>query len=309
MLMIVLSLASCEKPSVPVTGIILNSEALTLTVGEEFNLTATIIPSNATDKSVAWTSSNATIVSVTDGIVSANKAGEASVMATSLDGGLTAYCRVTVYPKSKLLEPLMNEILRYIDPSEKTYTYNDENHTPPIFKGPIALYKYIGPRRVLVSVSDHYNFYLEDATSNYFNAEVTPLVTIAPAPADSLKVFNAIVDFFKEVEAINSNDVPYLKYIDANTALGNFVYGSIKAVDMEFSGIRMRRADTYMNEKGFRYISTYDNAGLQYTVPDVNGYYDAFTNVIDLFLHFVGRGSLSPFLYSTDDDRYLMSNL
>ena len=84
----------------PVSSIILNSETLSLTEGDEFKLTATVSPSNATDKAVVWSSSDATIASVKDGLVSAVKAGKATITVTSLNGGAKASCTVTVSSKA-----------------------------------------------------------------------------------------------------------------------------------------------------------------------------------------------------------------
>ena len=83
-----------EAPAdVPVTSVTLSSTALTLTVGETATLTATVGPENATDKTVTWTV-DGDAVSVKDGLVTAVKAGTATVKATS--GNASASCKVTV---------------------------------------------------------------------------------------------------------------------------------------------------------------------------------------------------------------------
>lgn len=77
------------------TGITLNKSALSLTEGETESLVAAIAPENA-DKTVSWTSSDATVASVSDeGNVTAKKAGNATITATTTNG-LTAKCEVTV---------------------------------------------------------------------------------------------------------------------------------------------------------------------------------------------------------------------
>ena len=82
---------------VPVTDISLNKTRTTLPVGATESLTATITPSNATDKSVTWFSSNTNVATVTDsGIVSAKAAGSATITVTTNDGGKCATCSVTV---------------------------------------------------------------------------------------------------------------------------------------------------------------------------------------------------------------------
>jgi len=84
-------LSSCEKE---VTGISLDTSTLTLEVGEWKTLTATVLPKNAANKSVAWTTSNGTIANVVDGIVTGNMVGTTTIIAKA--GNHTATCEVTV---------------------------------------------------------------------------------------------------------------------------------------------------------------------------------------------------------------------
>ena len=81
---------------VPVTGISLEPSALSLEEGEQVKLKATVLPAGASDPSVIWTSSNETVAKVTNGEVKALREGEATITATTKDGGFTASCRVTV---------------------------------------------------------------------------------------------------------------------------------------------------------------------------------------------------------------------
>lgn len=85
-------------PPVDVTGITLNQSSLNLAVGTNYQLTTTVAPDNATDKSVKWTSNNPDVAVVTSGgLVIARIAGNATITATAEDGsGVTATCNVTV---------------------------------------------------------------------------------------------------------------------------------------------------------------------------------------------------------------------
>ncbi len=95
-----LALASCSKDDpapVEVGEVKLNKTTLTLAVGEEQTLTATVLPDNAENKTVAWSSSDTKIATVSDaGLVKAVAVGSATITATG--GGKSATCAVTVEP-------------------------------------------------------------------------------------------------------------------------------------------------------------------------------------------------------------------
>ena len=92
--------AACKVTvTMPVSGVTLNKTALTLNIGANETLTATVAPANATNKKVTWKSSNAAVATVdANGKVTAVKAGEATITVTTEDGGKTATCKVTVKP-------------------------------------------------------------------------------------------------------------------------------------------------------------------------------------------------------------------
>ena len=83
--------------SVDVESVSLDITTLSLSVGESATLTATVKPDNASDKNVVWTSSDNSVATVSNGKVTAVKAGTATVKATC--GGKTAECVVTVTAK------------------------------------------------------------------------------------------------------------------------------------------------------------------------------------------------------------------
>ena len=83
-----------DSGSVAVTSVELNKTSTSITVGGTETLTATVKPDNATDKSVTWTSSDSTVATVEKGVVTAVKAGEATITAKA--GDKTATCAVTV---------------------------------------------------------------------------------------------------------------------------------------------------------------------------------------------------------------------
>ena len=83
----------------PVTDVTLDKASCEMTEGDEFTLTATINPSNATNKNVSWKSSNTSVATVSNGKVTALKAGTATITVTTEDGSKTATCSVTVNAK------------------------------------------------------------------------------------------------------------------------------------------------------------------------------------------------------------------
>ena len=86
-----------EEPTVAVTGVTLNQNEAQMTVGgETLTLTATVNPNNATDQSVSWSTSDANVATVENGVVTAVAAGNATITVTTTDGSFTATCAVTV---------------------------------------------------------------------------------------------------------------------------------------------------------------------------------------------------------------------
>ena len=97
---LILLLAACgpkEDPIVEVSSVSMSQSTLSIARGGSANLTATVNPSTATDKTVTWSSSNSSVATVNNGTVSAVAVGTATITATA--SGKTATCEVTVTPK------------------------------------------------------------------------------------------------------------------------------------------------------------------------------------------------------------------
>ncbi|MDY0236306.1 MAG: S-layer homology domain-containing protein [Gudongella sp.] len=79
------------------TGVTLNQTTLTLTAGGATGtLVETVAPANATNKAVAWSSSNEAVATVANGVVTPIAAGTATITVTTVDGSFTATSQVTV---------------------------------------------------------------------------------------------------------------------------------------------------------------------------------------------------------------------
>ncbi len=81
---------------IAVTSVSLSSNSETVKEGKTVTLTATVSPSNATNKAVNWSSSNTSVATVNGGTVTGVSAGSATITVTTVDGSKTATCTVTV---------------------------------------------------------------------------------------------------------------------------------------------------------------------------------------------------------------------
>ena len=101
------------EEGVAVTGISLNKTTLTLPRLKSEKLVATVTPTGATKKDVKWTSTNPEVATVdADGTVKAVKYGQATIIATTVDGGFTAMCQVNV-DFATAIEKILSESLVY----------------------------------------------------------------------------------------------------------------------------------------------------------------------------------------------------
>ena len=79
-----------------VNTVTLNKTTDLITVGNTDPLIIEVSPINATNKNVTWTSSNSSIATVNNGVITAVSSGTAIITATTVDGSKTANCTVTV---------------------------------------------------------------------------------------------------------------------------------------------------------------------------------------------------------------------
>lgn len=87
-----------HKRTIPISAVALSQSALSLKVGDSETLIATVSPSDATDRAMAWSSSNPSVATVSGGKVTAVAEGTATITATA--GDFSASCTVTVGKKS-----------------------------------------------------------------------------------------------------------------------------------------------------------------------------------------------------------------
>ena len=94
-----ISLYRLDESSVPdvvVTSVALSESALTLRVGDQATLTATLLPEDAVDKTIEWGTTDATVATVSNGVVTAVTKGTAQIWVKATAVGLADTCEVTV---------------------------------------------------------------------------------------------------------------------------------------------------------------------------------------------------------------------
>ncbi|MCL1875884.1 MAG: Ig-like domain-containing protein [Synergistaceae bacterium] len=82
--------------TVPVTAVTLNKTNMALSVAGSEQLTATITPPDASNKNLSWSSSNPSVATVSDGVITGVSAGTTTITVRTEDGNRTATCSVTV---------------------------------------------------------------------------------------------------------------------------------------------------------------------------------------------------------------------
>jgi len=108
--------ASCKVTvTEPVTGISLNISDATVYAGDKFVIIPSVTPIDADNKSVTYVSSDPTVASVdSNGIVTAVKGGSAIILVTTVERGLIASCKVTVFEFVSSLK-INNKDSKYIN--------------------------------------------------------------------------------------------------------------------------------------------------------------------------------------------------
>jgi len=99
-------IATCEfYISDPVISVAIDYNDVTMKIGDTFRLTASVLPTTATDKTVTWISSNTNVVTIdSEGLLTAVGSGNAAILCQSNDSGVTAMCNVTVYQAVESIE-------------------------------------------------------------------------------------------------------------------------------------------------------------------------------------------------------------
>ena len=203
--------ASCTVTvqAIAVTGVTLNKTTITINKGATETLTATVSPSNATNQAVTWSSSNAAVATVTNGIVTGVAAGNATITVTTVDGSKTTSCAVTVEEQQVPPTPASGLTA----------------HTPEIYEDPAgyntALSTYGG--------REYEVYYIcRDGTGNNIAVATVPVDKATTAITTGTATTTKAKDNWFELKASGG------KGGDSNaSAKDEFKYGSLQCVKMQ----------------------------------------------------------------------------
>ena len=117
-----------EPDPIWVTDVEITPTEVTLTVGETAVLSATVFPTDADNPAVTWSTSDETVVTVQEGLITAVAPGTAVIKVTTVDGNYTASCLVTVEKDATGIEGISAGIKVY--PTVTTDNVNIELATP-----------------------------------------------------------------------------------------------------------------------------------------------------------------------------------
>lgn len=191
--------ASCEisvVPSkVPVTKVSLDKTEITLFEGEEETIKASIVPDNSTVRTIEWSTSDASVASVSEGKVTAVSRGTATITASA--DGVYAACQITV--EAKPSEELSTGI--YLS-GEETYRFNPGEHQISIYSAEgcswyrflllssLEMYQ-IGPVRDDVSEGDSFDVVLEKYSLGVASAQPVNITVEVVSKADGVMTLSS----------------------------------------------------------------------------------------------------------------------
>ena len=247
--------------AIHVTGVSLNKASTTIIVNGSETLAATIAPSNATNKSVTWTSNNTSVATVSNsGVVTGVAKGETTITVTTSDGGYSASCTVTV--KTATTESYS------ILPSDLPTSYSTSTSERTAASG----IKYIAYNCANYSTNLQFK-----ASGGYIETtEEMDLysLTITDRSSNSLTVYasNTAGSFSQTINGTNDvydlTGYSYVKIIRSSSGMAECKGITIEVVSKELSSIAVKTAPTktvyetgeFFNPAGLVITATYDDA-------------------------------------------------
>lgn len=183
--------SACNKePQVVMVQSITLDKAASVVEGETTQLTATVAPDNASDKTIVWTSDNTAVATVSDnGLVTGVKEGTATITATAKDAGkVSAKCAVTVVTSKIAVESVAFEITEYIMKVGETWNENVVVITPENATDKTVTYTSSNENVATVDANGAVTAVAEGTatitvkSNDNENASATCAITVNPAP-------------------------------------------------------------------------------------------------------------------------------
>lgn len=225
-----------DDTPIPVTGVSLNKNSLSLTVGGKDTLIATVAPTTATNQKVSWNSNNDKIASVDNsGNVTAVAPGNATITATTADGNKTATCSVTVTASNipvtgVTVSPTSGtvgvngtlQLTANIQPSNatnKAVTWtSSSNSIATVDTNGKVTGKAVGTATITVTTADG----KKTATCTVTVAQGTVAVINYSVAVDKTLTLNAS-DFYNVCTGVYGNSLDYVKF-DRNASKGTLYF-------------------------------------------------------------------------------------
>lgn len=183
-----------------VSGVILNKNATTLLVAGDELLEETVIPANAFNKSVTWSSSDAAVVTVSaNGLVTATGLGSAYVVVETNEGGFTDTCFIDVVPPAEVTVVVLGDGVAL--PGAAVVLENDTLHTNGSGEAVFSI------------IPDQYQ--IEASSNGYFDQSIMASISGDTTITLNLNSMNAIVHYWH----FNTLPVGTVASVDADYTL------------------------------------------------------------------------------------------
>jgi uncharacterized protein YjdB len=261
---------------IDVSSISIIQENLTLLTNQTSQLTTSILPSNATDKTKIWSTSDPSIVTVdANGVVTAVSFGIADIIATSNDGGHSDFCTVTVFDQTEY--NALCSIYNTTNGDSWSNTWNLTNQDLPLWYGlsltnnkvsQISLPNNNLNGDIPAEITDLTELNTLDLSSN--NIIALPDLTSVPVLSGNLDVSNNNLNF-SHIEpniTLFSNPAHYSNQDNFDLSPANVTInaGEIQDYVVNFVGgnnnrYRWKRDGEYMTQSSFHNTMSFDDIG------------------------------------------------
>ena len=221
-----------EDVPISVTSVSLNKTSMEIyTDDTDASLVATVLPENATNKNVTWSSSNNTVATVSDGKITPLKVGNTTITVTTEDGNKKATCSLTI----KEFVKIPNYVLHGLYQGESEWT------DKPMVINPSSMSEYM-IQGVTLYKNDVFKIHMYGDTwygySSVKSSTASGLVTAAPTD-DNIKVLTTgVYDIYSNYDESDGGHI-YIGRVD-NPTPDNV---SVTGIKLNRSGLFMKYRD------------------------------------------------------------------